>query len=337
MTQNAPFQAVVDALLDSGTPFPPRYLHRFSDIAPADLTLLLKVWQKISTRRKHTLLEDLEELAEADTLTSFDDLAHPLLKDPDPQVRIRAIRLLWESEDVRLVPIFLKILNEDENTEARAAAANALGLFVLQGELEKIPAELHHRIEDNLLQVLASSKETLVRRRALESLGYSGRSEVVPLIEKAYYDKNPDWVVSALFAMGRSSDERWKKQVLSKLHAPDEDIRSEATHAAGELELASARPILLESLEDEEDLEIRREIIWALSKVGGEGVRDRLEQLLEIEEDDEEADFIEEAMDTLSFTEDMAQFDLFDIDPEAHLHEEDMEEDTDEEDEQEAN
>jgi HEAT repeat protein len=326
MVQNAPFQAVVDALFDNGTPFPARYLHRFSDIAPADLTLLLKAWPKISTRRKHTLLEDLEELAEADTLTSFDDLAHPLLKDPDPQVRIRAIRLLWESEDAKLIPIFLKILNEDDDIEARAAAANALGLFVYQGELEKIPAELHHRIEDNLLQVLASSKETLVCRRALESLGYSGRTEVIPLIEAAFHDKNPDWVVSALFAMGRSSDERWQKQVLSKLHAPDEDIRSEAVHAAGELELASARLILLNSLEDEEDLEIRREIIWALSKIGGEGVRARLEELLEIEEDDEEADFIEEAMDTLSFTEDMAQFDLFDIDPDMHLREEDMDE-----------
>jgi HEAT repeats len=326
MTQNAPFRAVVDALLDDGTPFPPRYLHRFSDIAPEDLTLLLKVWPQITTRRKHTLLEDLEELAEADTLTSFDDLAHPLLKDADPQVRIRAIRLLWESEDARLVPTFLKIMNEDPDTEARAAAANALGLFVYQGELEKIPAELHHRIEDNLLKVLATSKEVLVRRRALESLGYSGRDEVIPLIEAAYHDKNPDWVVSALFAMGRSSDERWKKQVLSKLHAPDEDVRSEAVHAAGELELAAARPILLDSLEDEEDLELRRELIWALSKIGGEGVRDKLEEILEAEEDDEEADFIEEAMDTLSFTEDMAQFDLFGLDPDTQMREEDLDE-----------
>ena len=326
MAQNAPFQTVVDALIDNGKPFPPRYLHRFSDIAPADLTLLLKAWPQISTQRKHTLLEDLEELAEADTLTNFDDLARPLLKDPDPQVRIRAIRLLWESEDAKLVPIFLKIMNEDVDLNARAAAANALGLFVYQGELEKIPGELHHRIEDDLLKLVNSSHETLVRRRALESLGYSSRAEVVPLIEAAYHDKNPDWVVSALFAMGRSCDESWKKQVLSKLHAPDEDIRSEAIHAAGELELASARPILLDSLEDEEDLETRRELIWALAKIGGEGVRNRLEELLEIEEDDEEADFIEEAMDTLSFSEDMAQFDLFGIDPNMELHEEDLDE-----------
>jgi hypothetical protein len=326
MAQNAPFQTVVDALLDNGTPFPARFLHRFSDITPSDLTLLLKAWSQITNKRKHTLLEDLEELAESDTLTNFDDMARPLLNDSDPQVRIRAIRLLWENEDTKLVPIFLTILREDDDPEVRAAAANALGLFVYLGELEKIPAELHHQVEGNLLEAATSSKDILVRRRALESLGYSGRDEVIPLIEAAYQDKNPDWVVSALFAMGRSSDERWKKQVLSKLHAPDEDIRSEAIHAAGELELTSARSILLDMLEDEEDLELRRELIWALTKIGGEGVRNRLEEILEAEEDDEEADFIEEAMDNLSFTEDMAQFDLFDLDPDLELHEEEMDE-----------
>jgi HEAT repeat protein len=217
-------------------------------------------------------------------------------------------------------------MNEDPDAEVRAAAANALGLFVYQGELEKIPAELHHQIEDALLKVLGSSKDVLVRRRALESLGYSGREEVIPLIEAAFHDKNPDWVVSSLFAMGRSSDERWKKQVLAKLHDPDDDIRSEAIHAAGELELASARPILLDTLEDEEDLELRRELIWSLSKIGGEGVRAKLEEILEAEEDDEEADFIEEAMDNLSFTEDMSQFDLFDLNPDMELREEDLDE-----------
>ena len=179
-------------------------------------------------------------------------------------------------------------------------------------------------MKTNCSEATTSAEATLVRRRALESLGYSGREEVVPLIEAAYHEKNPDWVVSALFAMGRSSDDRWKKQVLSQLRAPDEDIRSEAIHAAGELELASARPVLLDLLEDEEDLELRRELIWALSKIGGEGVRDRLEELLDAETDDEEAEFIEEALDNLFFTEDMAELDMFDVDPEQDLHEEEL-------------
>jgi HEAT repeat protein len=326
MTPNVPFQTVVNALLDDGTPFSARYLHSFSDITPNDLTILMKDWPRISAQRKHTLLEDLEDLAETDTLTNFDDLARPLLKDTDPQVRIHAIRLLWENEDAKLASIFLKMLDKDEDAGVRAAAANALGLFIYQGELEKIPAELHHHIEDDLLRKVTSNEDTLVRRRALESLGYSGREEVNPLIESAYHKKDPDWVVSSLFAMGHSCDERWKKHVLTKLHAPDDEIRSEAIHAAGELELASARSVLLDLLEDEEDLELRRELIWALSKIGGEGVRARLEELLDVETDDDEVDFIEDAMDNLTFTDDMAQLDLFGFDPNVELHEDKLDE-----------
>jgi HEAT repeat protein len=326
MTQNAPFLTVIDSLLDDSNPFPARYLHRFSDMDLTDLKQLKKAWPEVTPRRKLTLLEDLEDLAEADTLTSFDDLARSLLADPDPQVRARAIRLLWECEDQKLVQVYLDMLNNDGDVEVKAAAANALGQFIYLGELDKIPAELHHEIEDQLLKATTISKETLIRRRALESLGYSGRKEVIALIEAAFDEKNIDWVVSALFAMWRSSDNRWKKQVISQLRSPDEDIRSEAIHAAGELELDSSRVILLDILEDEEDLEVRREIIWALSRIGGEGVRAKLEELQEIEEDDEEADFIEEAIDTLSFTEDMGNFSLINVDDEVDFIEEEPDE-----------
>jgi len=322
MPQDEPFQAILDALLDEDHPFPARYLHRFSDLPPFELDSLKRIWPSIQAKRKQTLLEDLEDLAESDTLICFYDLARELLSDPDPQVRTSAIRLLWESEDFRLIPIFITMLNEDEDTGTRAAAANALGQFVYLGELEKIPVASKKRIENQLLAATKKAKNPLIRRRALESLGYSGRKEVVPLIEAAYLDKDPDWRASALFAMGRSCDERWKKQVLSQLHAPDETVRSEAIRAAGEMELDSARPALLDLLADEEDLEARREIVWALSKIGGEGVRARFEELLEMEEDDEEAEFIEEALETLTSTEEMGPFNLLDIDPDGDFKEE---------------
>jgi len=322
MLQNVPFLTVMNDLLDESKPFPARYLHHFSNLEPEDLKKLTKAWPHVSPSRKHTLLEDLEDLAEADALTSFDDLARSLLADVDPQVRTRAIRLLWDCDDPKLVPAYLNILNADEDVDVRAAAANALGHFVYLGELEKIPAELQHKIEDQLLAAVTSAREALVRRRALESLGYSGRAELVPLIEAAFREKDPDWVVSALSAMGRSCDDRWRKQVLSQLRSPDYDIRSGAIHATGELELESARSVLLDILEDEEDLEVRHELIWALSRIGGEGVRARLEELHDIEEDDAEADFIEEALETLSFNEDMGGFSLLDVDPQVDFIEE---------------
>ena len=314
MKRDIIFQSVLDSLLDDSHPFPPRYLHLFSDLEPAQLNSLMAVWPRISLARRRALLDDLEELAEVDTLLCYDDLARALLKDPDAQTRVLAIRLLWECEDTKLVPIFLDILSKDEDVHARAAASTALGLFVYLGELEEIPARIHHNVENRLLEAVHSADEILVRRRALEALGTSSRPEVPPLIEAAYAEKNPDWIVSALFAMGRSSDMRWEKQVVSKLRSKDEAIRVEATRAAGELSLQAARPILLDLLADEEDSETRREIIWTLSKIGGEGVRDRLEELLAVIEDDEEEEFLVEALDNLDFTEDMSIFDMFDFD-----------------------
>ena len=314
MTKNIAIQIVIDALLDDSNPFPHHYLYLFSDIEPGQLKLLLKAWPQVSVARQRTLLEDLEELAEDDTLLCFDDLARALLQNPDPQVRVQALRLLWEFEDAKLVPTFFEILTEDSDSNVRAAAAAALGLFIYLGEIEEITEQTLHKVEDGLLAVIHSNEDTLVRRRALEALGWSSRPEVPALIEAAYGDKNPDWKVSALFAMGRSSDERWGKHVLSNLRNRKESIRLEAMRAAGELALASARPILLDMLADEEDMETRHEIIWALTKIGGAEVNDQLLVLLEMAEDDEEeTEFLEEALENLAFTNEVSNFDLLDL------------------------
>ena len=73
---------------------------------------------------------------------------------------------------------------------------------------------------------------------------------------------------------------------------------------------------------------MRREIIWALSRIGGGGIREKLEELLDGETDDDEAGFLEEALDNLLFTEDLNQFELFDYDPDA-TEEDDEEEEED--------
>ena len=44
-------------------------------------------------------------------------------------------------------------------------------------------------------------------------------------------------------------------------------------------------------------------------------MRARLEEILDAEPDDEEAEFLEEALDYLIFNEDMGHFDMFSIEP----------------------
>ncbi len=317
MSQPVPFQTVLEALCDESRPFPARYLHHFSDLMPENLQALIVTWPQVTTHRKRALLEDLELLAEADTLVSFDVLARLLLRDSDPYVRASAIRLLWECTDTDLIPIFVELLEQDPDSQVRATAATALGQFIYLGELEAIGPALLHQVEERLLKAInEQTNEVQVRRRALEALGASSRPEVPDLIETAYARQSPDWKVSALFAMGRSGDERWEKLVLANLHSSNDDIRLEAIRAAGELELASARVPLLDALEDEENPDIRREIVWALSKIGGPGIEERLLELLEAEEDEDEAGFLEEALDNLAFTQSLLPFGMFSFEPE---------------------
>jgi hypothetical protein len=307
-----PFTKLIDALLDENTPFSPRYLHRLSDLAPADVSILVENWSKVSPRRRQALLEDMEETHMEDDLLSFEEVARLALEDSEPGVRRRAIHILREYELIDLLPTFIQMSEHDPDAEVRAAAAAALATFVYMGEVEDIAPHKLLSVEECLLRLTAGSDTTLVRRRALEALGFSSRKEVTPLIEDAYASTDFYWLVSALFAMGRSANSHWKPHVVKMLDHPHPLVRAEAASAAGELEIKAAVPKLLELLEDV-DMDVRMASIWALSQVGGKGVRSTLENMLETTDFDDEADQIESALDNLDFTEEMQDLALLDI------------------------
>ena len=177
------FEKVIAELAEGGQPLSRRSLQEFSDIDTASLQLLDGEWPRIPAARKRMLLEGLQSLSEEDTLVSFDEFARSRLTDPDAEVRTRAIRLLDESEDIKLISSFIKILKDDTDVETRAEAATALGKFVELGELEEIPEQARRQVEDALLEKANSEDQLLVRRNALEALGFSSRPEVITLIE----------------------------------------------------------------------------------------------------------------------------------------------------------
>lgn len=310
------FEIIAKALLDNSLPFPPTYLHHFSDLTPEDLIQLEKIWNDIHPDRRFALMEDLEDLAVADTLMSFDELSKFALNDTDPRVRQTALQILWESNEPRLIPKFIYMLEKDEDLHVRAAAASSLGQFVYLGELEEISKHWLDQVETSLINVFKSNEDGLVRRRVLESLGFSSRKEVVGFIRQAYNDEDPEWLSSALFAMGRSADPVWVPAILDMLDHPNSDVQLQAVRALGELEYPQGRAPLLELLENGiDDDDVRMAAVWSLSKIGGEKVRETLEQMLEESEDDDESDLIEEAIDNLYFTEGFDQFKMFDFEP----------------------
>jgi HEAT repeat protein len=162
-----------------------------------------------------------------------------------------------------------------------------------------------------LIEKLKSKPSKEIHQEILKSLAYSSDPAVSPMIEKAFLDSDPSWRLAAVISMGRSADDRWEKPILQMIKSGDLEMKSEAVKAAGELELSSARAILLQILEDEEDdFDLRTNAIWALSKIGGENVKSVLQRLLDTAPDEEEAEIIEMAIEALDFSSELPDLDI---------------------------
>lgn len=306
------FDELTNALLDADSVLHPRFLYRLSDLDSEELTSFKRTWPKIPLWRRRALMEDLEQLGGADDLLSYEAICRHIMQDEDPQVRQSAIRILWAYETDDLIPSFLKILKSDPEGEVRAAAATALGQYVYKGEIDELSLGILHEMENHLLNVITEDSYTPVQQRALESLSFSSRDEIPPLIQKAFSSGDRDWMATALIAMGRSVDKRWQEDVLSMLDNKVPILRAEAARAAGELELAESVAELVELSEDADE-EVRLAAIWSLSQIGGDKARRTLENLLRGSRDDDETDFLETALDNLAFTDGLQPFSILDF------------------------
>jgi HEAT repeat protein len=316
MTKTPSARPLGDLLRDPDARIPDSALRQFSDIDPAELKAILPAWQAMDADRRRETLSRMAALYEADTRLAFEDLARALLTDPDPFVRLNAVRLLSESEEANDAARLIAILDHDPDLEPRLQAAEALGFVVQLGELEDLDSQVLERAVQSLLKTMDGDAPAALRRAALESLGYSSRPEAGELIRRYLAHHDPQWVESALSAAARSGEDQWDDQVLEMITSPEDNVRLAAVEAAGTLNIAEARPLLLKLLEDEPAPDVYMAAIWSLSQIGGEDVEVTLESLLDGTEDDDLAGFIEEALENLTFTEDIEDFSILALDPE---------------------
>ncbi len=316
MAEKLSLQNVLDHLRNSDKDIPQSHLKFYSDLDSKSLQQFMDAWRDVNLPRKLILLDALLARLDSDTVVSYEAIGRALLADADGEVRARAIALLAEVDDPRLTDSFVEILLHDANLAPRIEAATLLGEFVLLAELEKLDGALQRKIEKALVAIVKSEEDSSLRKRALESLGYSSNVELTELIESAFERADPTWVASALRAMGRShDDERWREDVISMLLDTDARIRLAAVEAAGELLIEEASPIMIQALEDEEeDDDVASAAIWALSEIGGDDARVYLIHLIDQTEDEDLVEYLEDALENLNFNNDLNKFDLLSLD-----------------------
>jgi HEAT repeat protein len=291
----------VFGILRSEGDLPPSALQSLSEMDGPTAKEARHRWADVPLERRRAAMRLAGTLAEDHIELNFDRLSMIGLNDPDGQVRRQAIANLWESEQAGLEKRFLDLLETDDDLSVRAEAARALGRFVLGMEEEESRSPQGQRLERALLAASEAQDERL-RWEAVESLGYSSRPEVPGVIQAAYDSTGDAGRRSALVAMGRSGDRRWRDIVMAELRSPVPGTRSEAAHAAGELELRTALPELVDLLDDVTP-DVQLQAIWSLGQIGGKTALRALVRAQRDAADDTARVAIEEALEHLAFLE----------------------------------
>ena len=149
----APNEPTLDHLTNSGEPLVSSTLADLSNLIPEEMKLFEQAWVVIEPERQRQIMYWLVELAEDDVKLDFDCIFKSCLNDQDAEVRSKAIEGLCESEDTSLIKPLINLLEQDSSEKVQAAAATALGKFVMLVELEKLRSSYKFKIEHVLLSV----------------------------------------------------------------------------------------------------------------------------------------------------------------------------------------
>lgn len=269
----------MEELSDPGKPLVTSKLVYLSLMNPAEVCAFREVWRAIDLPRRQKVVGRLADMAEDNLQLDFEEVFRVCLKDPDEQVRVKALEGLSDCEDGSLVEPIIDLLQNDPSDSVRAAAATSLNNFVLLAELGKLRACEAAGLEAALLAVInKSGEDSDVRRCAIEAISSLSKPVVKEIIREAYQSGNPTLQISAIYAMGRNCDAAWLGLLVKELESPDAERRFEAVGACGELGDPEVVPYLRKAIDDP-DIEVRLAVVTALGAIGGSEVRQILLRL----------------------------------------------------------
>ena len=282
-------------------------LAELSNLNSEELGFFEQVWTTIEPKRRRQIVHRLVELAKDNFALNFDNIFKNCLRDQDAEVRSKAIEGLWENEEPSLINPLISLLEQDSSEEVQAAAATALGKFVMLAEHQRLRSCHVSKVCQALLAAISDkSKPIEVKRCALEAAAPIDLPQVERVIMEAYQSHNSKLRISSIYAMGKGCKRSWLPILLKELNSADAEIRHEAAGACGELGEEEAVPHLIELINDP-DIEVQLAVIQALGKIGGTEAKNCLEQCLD---DPNEAiqQAAEQALDELEIGEEPLPF-----------------------------
>ena len=290
------FDEMIHELIHGGNPSEVD-VQRFSDLDLSNVESLKLVWAKIATETRKKIVFKAIQLSDESIDYEYSRFARIVFDDIDPIIRRSSIELVRETED-RATARCLRGLLADPEEEVAAAAAEALGSYVLLIEMDLFDEEEGSKIIEDLRVATSQVKSVELRAGAIESVAPRELDWVPPLILDAYYDTDDRLRLSAVRAMGRTASSSWLEYIYEQLEVEDPIFRLEAVLAI--VEIADESSIdSLSILFDDDDTEIAETAVEAVSLIGGEIAISVLTEFLE-RADEKWTPILEDAIQTAS-------------------------------------
>ncbi len=288
-------RATLDMFL-AGAPVTPERVVVLSDLDRESANEVRRSWPSLGDTTRAELMRHVVSIFLESIDADFVRLGLIATHDADPSVRLAGISTLSESESRETAEELLRLVS-DSDDDVREAAIDALGRFVLLGELGTLSQPLTDRITAALRHAATAHHESVeIRSAAIESLGWSSASWVGPILTEAYYSEDRELRLAAVIGMGRSADDQWLEYLFDQIQSDDPEFRTEALNACAEIASDDSLAEVAAALIDE-DADVVFAAIAALGEIGGPAALDVLDEYAK-EADEDFADAIALARET---------------------------------------
>jgi HEAT repeat protein len=251
-------------------------LRDLSGVDDARAREIVSAWHEWSIEDVVGTISELRRVADADHSLEFDALFRAATSFPAPQVRLECVRALSNGGGINIAHALIVVLERDEVSEIRAAAAAALHAFSDSSQARNISATTLNRIKSALRNTLHVD-ENIVRGKALKSLAALREEDAPDLIDTMFDEAigNGALMSDVLSAMGETGDRSWLTAIEDAFYSDDAEIRIAAVLAFGNIANDEDIGSLSEPFDDH-ILEVQMATIETLERIGTPQAREML-------------------------------------------------------------
>ena len=251
-------------------------LRELSGIDDAQARLIVATWNEWQVKDVVETVAELREVVEIDRSLEFDAVFRAAITFPEAEVRLECVRALSIGGSLSIANALVNVLERDESTELRVAAAEALRGFSDPTQSRNVSRTAFARIA-NALRNATDVDEPSVRGKALRTLA-AMRHEDSPDIIDSMFDEaidDPALMSDVLLAMGESGDRSWLPTIEDAFFSNYPNVRISAVLAFGSIAGDDDIQSLSEPFDDH-ILEVQIATIQTLEQIGTPQAREML-------------------------------------------------------------